>query len=504
MKKANSWLAFLLFLAAWVLLFSPRLLPGITWKTLAWVFISAFLFWPLVFSRWSLRAGVLIFALAGVLDIFYVHYFGTLADEFFLATALRTNAAETGDFLKTLPTSSVLLALSWLAACTYIGWLLGKNRRSVLRRHVLLRWSWLAPTAAWVLLVALYATGDVVRRFEIQDKTVNVYPLHLAWAALKQHSITDAVLYAPILPEAAPQPEKMHTVVVVLGESASARRWSLLGYRANLTNQALDHVSGVKVAQVWARGFMTATALPFVLTGRSVEDSINSQSPSFLDLAWRAGYKVFVYNNSRASGNGDFFDRVLRRSSDVYQKVGNGALDGDLTAPLQHALADPAALKLIVLHTFGSHEIVSDRYPAEYAKFADPYDNSIAYTSALLRQWISMLDASTDQSALLLYTSDHGLSMPPCSTGYAHGRSLSSLEVPFLAWGNPAAYGQMPALFASMPGGEHSNALLAESAIRAVGYGTLLQQPDWPSSLDPSFEGHSWAALRKLNACTLR
>ncbi|OJU89710.1 MAG: hypothetical protein BGO13_10620 [Burkholderiales bacterium 66-5] len=488
----------------WALLFSPRLLPGITWKSLAWVLISAFLFWPLVFQRWSLWLGVAVLAVVGMLDIFYVHYFGALTDEFFLATVFRTNGDEATDFFKALPMQPLAAALCWLVFCALVGWFLERTAPQALASHGLLRWSWTAPALVWAFLTVAYATGDVLRRFEIQDKTVNVYPLHLAWAASRQQSITDAVLYVPHFPAAVSAGEKIGTVVVVLGESATAQRWSLLGYSQEATNAPLSDVAGLEVAQVWARGFMTATALPFVLTGRSVQDSIAHQSPSFLDAAKHAGYKVFVFNNSRASGNGDFFDRVLRRSSDVYQKVGNGTFDGVLTSSLQGALRDPAPLKLIVLHTFGSHEIVADRYPAEYARFTDPYDNSIAYTSALLKQWIALLDGSTRQSALLLYTSDHGLSMPPCSAGYVHGRSLSSLDVPFLAWGNTAVQARMPRLLQIDPQAAYSNALVAEVAIRAVGYGELLEQPDWPSSLNPTFEGHTWQALRQLDACTLR
>lgn len=62
---------------------------------------------------------------------------------------------------------------------------------------------------------------------------------------------------------------------------------------------------------------------------------------------------------------------------------------------------------------------------------------------------------------------------------------------------------QVPELFASLRG-EHGNALLAEGAVRAVGYGALLAQPDWPSSRAPRLEGKTWEALRQMDVCTLR
>ena len=71
-------------------------------------------------------------------------------------------------------------------------------------------------------------------------------------------------------------------------------------------------------------------------------------------------------------------------------------------------------------------------------------------------------------------------------------------RAPLLAAFTPAANASGP------PAHAHSNALLAELAMRAVGYGAWLQQPDWPSSQQPGWEGRSWAQLRQGDACTLQ
>lgn len=489
-------------LLAWLLLFSPRLLPGIDLKSLAWLAISAFLFWPLAFRRWSLRLAVVVLAVAGVLDIFHVYYFGKLTDEYLFATALRTTPAELTDFFSMLPLRPVMLSALWLVWCVLAGRWLGRVAPHGLRGHRLLRWTWLAPALVWLALAVANVWGSDALRWQIHDKTYKIYPTHLAWSAWKYHLMGTAVMDPPLLPEATAAPAQADTLVVILGESASAQRWSLLGYQGDDTNAPLRHLDGLAATTVLARGLNTAGALPFVLTGQSSADSVRHRAPSFLDLAHQAGYKVFVLSNSRNAPVADFFDQVLRRSTAVYRKLGDGGpRDSILTPAYEQALADPAPRKLIVLHTFGSHEIVQDRYPPELAEFADPYDNSVLYTSTLLKQWIGMLDASGARRSVLLYTSDHGLIMPPCSSDYRHGRSMASLEVPFLAWVNAGARALLPAL---LPKGEHSNALMAEGVIRAVGYGALMQQPGWPGSANPTFEGHDWQALRRLDACTLR
>ena len=46
--------------------------------------------------------------------------------------------------------------------------------------------------------------------------------------------------------------------------------------------------------------------------------------------------------------------------------------------------------------------------------------------------------------------------------------------------------------------------LTAIGVIRAVGYAELLKRAEWPGSANPTFEGHAWQDLRKLDACTLK
>lgn len=366
-------------------------------------------------------------------------------------------------------------------------------------------------------LVLVYALVQQLNANTFMRKAKSLYPLHMVRAAMRQQEITNGLFQPPLLPAAQADPRtQVDTVVVVLGESATAQRWSLLGYQGGDTNAPLANLPGIAATTVLAQGWNTAAALPFMLTGMSARDSTARQAPSFIDLARHAGYKTFAFTNSRFfSAQEDFFSYALRRSSAVYQKVGNGDPDEVLTASLRDALADPAPRKLIVLHAYGSHPLPQERTPLGYRPMADAYDNSVHYSSDLLAQWTALLaTASTDRGALLLYTSDHGVLLPPCAEGYRHGAGLSSLEVPMIVWANSITrtqHGSVLPDFARHPQAdepaataEHTNALLAETAIRAVGYGTLLEQPDWPSSTNPGLEGRPWAELRQRDACTLQ
>ena len=501
--------------AAWLFFFTPSLLPGVSGWSVWHLVLSALCFWPLLRLRALQPLVLALWTVLGCINIVHASFFGALADEFFLATVLRTTPAETMEFLPTVPRAAWLGLALWLPLCALAARVLWRTLPQVWNTSLLLRRVWQGAWLFWAL-VLVYTLLQQLNPNTFMRKAKSLYPLHAVRAVMRQQEIQEGLFQPPVLPSAPPDASaQVDTVVVVLGESASAHRWSLLGYQGAATNAPLAQLPGVLATTALAQGWNTAAALPYMLTGMSALESSQRRAPSFIDLAQHAGYKTFAFSNSRFfSAAEDFFSLALRRASAVYQKVGNGDLDEVLTDSLRSALADPAPRKLIVLHTYGSHPLPQERTPLGYRVLHEPYDNSIHYSSALLAQWVELLrDASLQRSALLLYTSDHGVLFAPCAEDYRHGAALSSLEVPLLAWANPPAQQQHGALLAAFtpaanasgpPAHAHSNALLAELAMRAVGYGAWLQQPDWPSSQQPGWEGRSWAQLRQGDACTLQ
>ena len=150
---------------------------------------------------------------------------------------------------------------------------------------------------------------------------------------------------------------------------------------------------------------------------------------------------------------------------------------------------------------------MQERYPRSAARFADVYDNSLRYTSDLLVQWIQRIEQSTtqQQTAMLIYSSDHGVAMPPCADHYRTGSGLSSLQVPLLVWSNQALSAQRAALpqFADHER-EHlvrSNAEVADIAVAALGFPDALK-PSHRREL--SFNGLGWTELQQRDACSLQ
>ena len=486
---------------AWTLLFTPALLVRHDARAFALVAASALVLWPLTSKRllpWSV--GLL--AVIGAVDIVHVHRFGYLADDFLFATALRTNTQEMQEFITTLSPSAMLWALIWLLICTAIGKFMTVHLRKAKEQQPHTgRWLNRIAAAIW----ALFLVFSVVKKMDLQEFSYAlrpIYPMHIVRAGVSQFLMQKDVFYTPEItaPKTAPLAD---TIVVVLGESASAARWSLLGYTDADTNAPLRDIEGLQATRAMAHGVTTAAALPYLLTGRSAEVSMAQRLPTFIDQAHVEGYKVFVYTNSRFNNRyEDFYSRALRRSADVYMKVGDGALDEVLSPYLSNALADPAPRKLIVMHPYGSHPSIKERYPHSIGRFDNHYDNSMLYTSMLLAQWTEMVNRHSAGSAMLLYTSDHGLIMPPCDNAFTTGTSRSSLEVPFVFWGNAQLQKKAPQLWQRLSAqpsttATHSNAEMARLASEGLGYPPL---PAPPLELD----GKPWSSFEHANACTMQ
>ena len=126
-------------LIAWLLLLSPCLLEGVHAKSLGLWLLAAVLWAPLLLLRpvrWLVVPAVW---LLGLVNVVHVGFFGYLADQFFLATALRTTPSETWEFVHTLPMLTVVMALLWLLGSGWLGWTLLRWPAQSLRRSPLLR-----------------------------------------------------------------------------------------------------------------------------------------------------------------------------------------------------------------------------------------------------------------------------------------------------------------------------------------------------------------------------
>lgn len=253
-------------------------------------------------------------------------------------------------------------------------------------------------------------------------------------------------------------------VVMVLGESSRADRWSLNGY-ARRTNPLLELESNlVSFSDLITPVSATRLSVPVILSRKPAMQSLRAgfSEKSFLSAYKEAGYKTFWLSNQMSFGEFDTPVSVFAKEAEVTRFFNLGGFRNDsshdevLLAPLAQAMRDPAEKKLIVLHTLGSHWNYSQRYPRQFDRFRpslfgvdkpaytdlklkteinNSYDNAILYTDWLLAQVIAQLKAAQAVTAMM-YVADHGQTLYDGSCKLAfHGHNTQfEFHVPGLVW----------------------------------------------------------------------
>jgi glucan phosphoethanolaminetransferase (alkaline phosphatase superfamily) len=214
--------------------------------------------------------------------------------------------------------------------------------------------------------------------------------------------------------------------VYVIGETSRAENWALAGYQRD-TNPRLSKVRNlVFFKNAISESNTTHKSVPMLLSFACAEnfDSIHYYK-SIITAMKEAGFYTRFFSNQ--APNHSFVDFFGSEADDVQYTdltIKPHAGDGDLLPMVDKAIADTQHRKqFIVLHTYGSHFLYTDRYPRSYAHFSpdiitdasvkyrdvlvNSYDNSIRYTDDILSRVIAKINATGCRGALL-YSSDHG------------------------------------------------------------------------------------------------
>lgn len=439
-SRGGGWVTAL----AWLWLFLPLVWMWPSSRTLGDVALSALLWCGCLLWRPLTRVAAWVLVLVGACYLGYFYAVRSAPDEFFWYSVLGASTTEAWEYASSYRLQDLASLLCWLlpavAAAVHL-W----RRAPLLTGRLLRGVGW----ASWLVWGVLATTG-VAKGYGLEGtlrRVDRVYPMTLGESYARYAHAAESIYRIPPMapPAAAPMAD---VVVMVIGESASAQRWSLLGYQGNDTNAALrPWRDGLVTLPVTANGNNTGKTVPVLLTGQRMAEMPESGVVTVLDQGRAAGFRVETLSNQSASGMSlSFAHAAFRQRSDRFVNLQDGLQDGALTELLASSLQQQAAGQpaLITLHMYGSHPRVNKRYPPEFAKWEDPYDNSIAYSSSLLADWISRLDALPGVRTALVYVSDHGQNFPQCGGSYTHGSTRSAYEVPLLVWGNAALRQQQP------------------------------------------------------------
>lgn len=407
---------------------------------------------------------MVLFLVAAAAQYFSLHY-GVVLDTDMLRNALHTDTREAGEYL------------SW----DLLVWMMGF---AVLPAMVLAwvripRRSWrkaLSRRSAAVLgaAVLMVLAGSVIyqdlssvarNRSELRFAVTPLSPLWSTGRALwREHRQATLVRAAPepaVRTVQASGARKPLMLVLVVGETARAASFSLLGY-GRPTNPELIRENLIVFRNMQACGTATAISLPCMFSSfgraRYNEAQIRSHD-SALQVLETAGLKVtWVDNQSGCKRVCEGLTYVEAfRQAPASQCDGSECFDEVLLSAMDRVQMTPIRDQVVVLHQLGNHgPAYHRRYPPAFERFrpacrsdefsdcsreeiVNAYDNAILYTDHVLALLVHRLRALQPRyDTAMIYLSDHGESLGEHGL-YLHGMPYflapkEQLEVPMLWW----------------------------------------------------------------------
>jgi lipid A ethanolaminephosphotransferase len=258
-----------------------------------------------------------------------------------------------------------------------------------------------------------------------------------------------------------PATSKKELIIMVVGETARADRFSLNGYEKP-TNPLLSKEDVISFSNVASCGTSTSVSVPcmFSSMGRKnydKEKALNQENA--LDILAKNGIEVLWRdNNSDSKGVATKIPYEDFKSPTLNPVCDNECRDIGMLSGLDKFIEKHADKDmLIVLHQMGNHgPEYYRRYPKDFERFTpacqtgelrdcsqveidNAYDNAILYTDYFLSKVIEFLKKyDADHETAMLYVADHGESLGERGI-YLHAAPYliapkAQTHVPVIAW----------------------------------------------------------------------
>jgi len=255
-----------------------------------------------------------------------------------------------------------------------------------------------------------------------------------------------------LLPNATLKDNAKSIVVLVIGESARRKNFSLYGYSKN-TNPFLSKTPNLYHFDATSSATYTSAGVKSILDYTNTDD-LYEILPNYLfrnnvEVFWRSTnwgeppVHIKSYLNK---------DALMHNCSGAFCEYDEVLLNG-LYAQIESSNNNKI---LVVLHTSTSHgPLYIKKYPPQFeifkpvcnsvelakcsqAELVNAYDNTIIYTDYFLHQLIEDLKQLKEYNSTMIFVSDHGESLGENNL-YMHGLPLSiapkdQYDIPFIVW----------------------------------------------------------------------
>jgi len=421
------------------------------------------LFLTLVTFRSVLKPILVTLFLVAAVSAYFMDTYNVIIDRDMLVNAFQTNSAESGDLLT--PRLFAYVGLLGLLPSLVL-WRV-RVRPAPLYKAVgsrlLLGGGALVVMLALALISSAFYAAFVREHKELRYYANPLTPIYSAYKFGKTRLQAGPVEVAAIGQDAAIPAADIdrELVIMVLGETARADRFSLNGYE-RVTNPELAEHGVISFTDVSSCGTSTAISVPCMFDIYDQDDFSSDKSvatENALDVLNHAGVSILWRdNNSDSKGVADRVAFQDFRSPEVNPVCDEECRDVGMLAGLPDFInQQDGGDILIVLHQMGSHgPAYYKRYPEEFRVFlpscdtneldtcseseiSNTYDNTILYTDHFLGQVIELLRSYDDRfETVMLYASDHGESLGESGL-YLHGLPYwlapdTQTRVPVILW----------------------------------------------------------------------
>ena len=409
--------------------------------------VNAFVFY-IVFSL-SKRIGkslLTLFFILNAIAVYFVNTYAIIIDESMIGNVINSNYEESSSFLS-FKLFLYILFLGILPAAFIV-------------KAQIVKDSWkrfFATLSMSLAFIAIMVFANATNWLWIDKNSKSLGGLAMPWS----YTINTGLYYIHdyrknkkeiLLPDANIKDSSKSIVVLVIGESARSKNFSLYGYDKN-TNPLLSGTKNLYKFNATSCATYTSAGLKCILQHANT-DELYEILPNYLfrnqvEVIWRSTNwgepPVHIKN---------FFDK--NRLMQLYPGDKSEYDEILLKGLKEQILASNKNKILVVLHTSTSHgPTYSKKYPPEFEKFKpvcnsvelgkcsgeelmNAYDNSILYTDYLISKVIESLKEIPAYNSCMLFVSDHGESLGENNL-YMHGlpKSLApkeQYEIPFLVW----------------------------------------------------------------------
>ncbi|MEJ2534210.1 MAG: phosphoethanolamine--lipid A transferase [Gammaproteobacteria bacterium] len=418
----------------------------------------------LVSARRVLKPALIVLFFVSAATAYFMDTWNVIVDQDMLQNVAETNSAEAADLI-TARLGVYLLLLGLLpSALVWRLRLRPQPLRAAIRARLLVTGSALAGIVVLVALSTAFYASFAREHKELRYYTNPLTPVYAAWKfARTRLERSDAGPLTPLGRDAhisGADPDR-ELVILVVGETARADRFSLNGYGRE-TNPKLRSRDVISFTRVTACGTATETAVPCMFARERQDDfdrAASRTTENALDVLAHAGVNILWRdNNSDSKGVADRIAYEDFRDPQHNPSCDAECRDEGLLAGLDSYIeTHPSGDILIVLHQMGSHgPAYHKRYPPRFRVFEptcdtaqldqctseeidNSYDNTIVYTDYFLSRAIDLLrryDAEFD--TVMLYVGDHGESLGEHGV-YLHGLPYwiapeAQVHVPMVLW----------------------------------------------------------------------